>query len=181
MKWISPPSRTVRQYLSRNVRWVRRRLAFFFLGHGSGKLMNSRSISPGAKISSILATSISMKNTFFSSISGLLHGHHHGLPAALHGDEQHIRVNLGGLSGEFSLSAADLHPQRRAVRLQAPPVAPERLRLIDSVSGAFFHSGFQIPHFSHSHGVFLQASAFWSIIAERSLYVKGNIRFTFAK
>ena len=48
---------------------------------------------------------------------GLLHGNHHSLTAALHGNQQHIGICLGGFCGEFALATANFHPQRSAVFL----------------------------------------------------------------
>ena len=82
---------------------------------------------------------------------GLLHGDHHGLPAALHGDHQHIGVGGGGLGGELALAAADLHPEGGGVGLQASPVALQQGRLGDPQGGAALHTDVQILHFTHSH------------------------------
>ena len=89
----------------------------------------------------------------------LLHGHHHGLPAPLHGNQQHLRVCLGGFGGEFSLAAADLHPQLPTAGLQFPPGSLVSGRFPDPVGPALFRPGLQIAHSSHSHIYFLQKAS----------------------
>ena len=60
----APPSGSSARYLSRNSGAVRRRLNCFFFGHGSGKLMYRREISPGANISGRSSAYRSRKRTF---------------------------------------------------------------------------------------------------------------------
>ena len=72
---------------------------------------------------------------------GLFHGHHHGFPAALHRDQQDVRIGLGGLGGKFALAAAHLYPKVLCIRLQRAPIALLFFGLDDAVSRAFFHAG----------------------------------------
>ena len=60
-----------------------------------------------------------------------LHGQDHGLAHLLDGDEEHVRLGLGRLDGEFSFAAADLDPHLTGLRHQAAPMACHLLRRRD--------------------------------------------------
>ena len=93
---------------------------------------------------------------------GPLHGDDHGVGDLLNGDEEDVRVLLGGLHGEAALAAAQLQPQlpgRRHERLL--PLAPQGKAVLDLDGSAFLHSGEKVFLFSHPHGdtsLFLAAS-----------------------
>ena len=70
-----------------------------------------------------------------------LHSHHHGVRHLFHGDEQGVRLGLGGSGGEAPLAAAQLYLQPLRLGIQLPPPSPHSLRLPDPAVPAGLHTG----------------------------------------
>ena len=103
------------------------------------------------------------KDVFQAHADRGLHREHQCIGHALDRDEQHVRLRRSRLDGEFALAAADLDAQLAAARHQAPPVAAQRLRLVDPDGFTGVHARLEIVSSSHSHGKFLGFTDFWSL------------------
>ena len=92
---------------------------------------------------------------------GVFHGHNHGVGDLFQGDEQHIRLGLGRLHGEFTLAAADFQTNFFCSRHQVLPVALEGGGITDPDAVAGFHPGAEVGLFSHSHRAVPHKSQYW--------------------
>ena len=105
----------------------------------------------GKKLVNIRRIKRDKKDIFESFADCSLHGKDKRVLHALDGDQQHIRLGLGCLDGEFALAAADLDAKFPATRHQAAPFAAQRLRVVNPNRLAGLHPRGQIVSSSHSH------------------------------
>ena len=71
------------------------------------------------------------KDVFKAHLHRAFHRQNQCVRHLLDGNQQNIGLCCGRLDRELPFSAADLHPKLPAARHQAPPVSPQRLRLVD--------------------------------------------------